>query len=155
MAIKRREVLKGAAVTYVIGLTATSSLLTPNSAHASWPANIFGKTNLNDALSSLGVHELSITNDIIIKAPTLAEHGAVVPVTVETAIPDIESISLLVDKNPNPLVSTFELNKRCRGYVSTRIKMKESSNIVAVVHAGGKYYSNRQVVEIAIGGCDE
>jgi len=154
--IKRRVILKGTIASGAIGLSLTSGLITPNMAFAaSWPANVFNKTNLNDALSSLGVRELAITNDILIKAPDLAEHGAVVPITVETAIPAIEKISLLVDKNPNPLVSTFELTQKCRGYISTRIKMKESSNIIAVVQAGGKFYSNRKVVDVAIGGCDE
>ena len=152
MSIKRRIILKG---TFVGGAIVASGLLNTRIAVAAWPENTFNKTNLNDAMDSLGVTDLSITNDITIKAPDLAEHGALVPVSITSSIPDIDKISILVEKNPQPLVATFELSNQCRGYVSTRIKMKNESNIIAIVQAGGKYYSNRKVVNIAIGGCDE
>ena len=152
MSIKRRIILKG---TLVGGAAVTSGLLNPRFAFAAWPENTFNKTNLNDAMDSLGVTDLSITNDITINAPDLAEHGALVPVSITSSIPGIDKISILVDKNPQPLVATFELSNKCRGYVSTRIKMKSESNIIAVVQAGGRYYSNRKVVNVAIGGCDE
>lgn len=155
MSIKRRIILKGTLASGIMGSAIGIGLLRPNVVRAAWPENNFHKTSLNDAMHSLGVSDLSMTTDITINAPKLAEHGALVPITIHSEIPDIEQISILVDKNPQPLCATFELNQNCRGYVSTRIKMKTTSNVIAVVKAGGKYYSNRTVVDVAIGGCDD
>ncbi len=152
MSIKRRIILKG---TLVGGASVASGLLSSRIALAAWPENTFNKTNLNDAMDSLGVTNLSISKDITINAPDMAEHGALVPVSIISSIPGIDKISILVEKNPQPLVAIFELSNKCRGYVSTRIKMKSESNIIAIVEAGGRYYSNKKVVNVAIGGCDE
>ena len=155
MSITRRKMIKGTIASGAIGASLTSGLLAPRQLLAAWPETLFNKSNLNDVMSALDVHDLSMTTDITINAPEMAENGAVVPVSVSTTIPGVEKISLLVDKNPHPLVASFELSQKCRGYVSTRIKMKESSNIIVVVEASGKFYANRKVVDVAIGGCDD
>lgn len=38
-------------------------------------------------------------------------------------------------------------------YVSTRVKMLKTSNVVALVEAGGKSYSGVREVKVTIGGC--
>jgi len=88
-----------------------------------------------------------------IKAPDIAENGAVVPITVSSTLPDIESISIIAAKNPSPLAASFQLSSMSEGYVSTRIKMGKTSNVIAVVKSGGKLYSATQEVKVTIGGC--
>jgi sulfur-oxidizing protein SoxY len=39
------------------------------------------------------------------------------------------------------------------GYVSMRIKMGKTSNVVAVVEADGKMYKAQSEVKVTIGGC--
>ncbi|HMW53678.1 MAG TPA: thiosulfate oxidation carrier protein SoxY [Rhodocyclaceae bacterium] len=39
------------------------------------------------------------------------------------------------------------------GYVSTRIKMGATSNVLAVVKAAGKTYKTHKEVKVTIGGC--
>lgn len=39
------------------------------------------------------------------------------------------------------------------GFISTRIKMGQSSNVIAVVKADGKLHSARKEVKVTIGGC--
>jgi sulfur-oxidizing protein SoxY len=39
------------------------------------------------------------------------------------------------------------------GLVKTRVRMGETSNVVAVVKSGGKLYSANQEVKVTIGGC--
>ena len=39
------------------------------------------------------------------------------------------------------------------GYVSTRIKMGQTMNVIAVVKAGGKLLKAEQEVKVTIGGC--
>ena len=85
--------------------------------------------------------------------PDIAENGAVVPVTVSTDMADVESISVVVDNNPTPLAASFEMSSRTPPSVSVRIKMGQSSNVQAVVKAGGKLYSTSKEVKVTIGGC--
>ena len=82
-----------------------------------------------------------------------AENGAVVPVSVTTSIDGASSISLFADKNATPLTAEFTLGPSTEGYVSTRIKMGKTANVVAVVKAGDKLYSSSKEVKVTIGGC--
>ena len=76
-----------------------------------------------------------------------------VPVSIETSLPGVSSISVLADKNPNPLIARFNLTPPCQGFIATRLKVAEPSNIVAVVESDGKLYSARKFIEVVAGGC--
>jgi len=93
------------------------------------------------------------SSHVSIKAPDIAENGAVVPITVKTDIAGAESVSIIVLNNPNPLVASFDLTPSSGGLVSTRIKMGKTSDVTAVVKAGGKLYSATKEVKVTIGGC--
>jgi sulfur-oxidizing protein SoxY len=66
---------------------------------------------------------------------------------------NVESISIISEKNPTPLVASFNMGAKTEGHISTRIKMGQSSNVIAVVKSGGKLYSARKEVKVTIGGC--
>ena len=51
-----------------------------------------------------------------------------------------------------PLAST-SLGEGALGYVSTRIKMGKTGDVVAVIKAGGKLYSAKKPVKVTVGGC--
>jgi sulfur-oxidizing protein SoxY len=98
--------------------------------------------------------EVTEPSDAInIKAPDIAENGAVVPITISTDMEGIESIALIAEKNPVPLVASFDLGTGAQGFVATRIKMGKTGDVVAVVKSGGKLYSARKGVKVTIGGC--
>ncbi|MFN3973590.1 MAG: thiosulfate oxidation carrier protein SoxY, partial [Gemmobacter sp.] len=106
-----------------------------------------------DALNGLGVASPADSTDITIKAPDIAENGAVVPVEVSTSIAGASSIAILADKNAQPLIGTFNLTGGTEGFISTRIKMGQTSMVRAVVTAGGKTYASAKEVKVTIGGC--
>ena len=54
---------------------------------------------------------------------------------------------------PVPLSASFDFAPSAEGYVSTRIKMGKTSNVIAVVKSGGKLYSAKKEVKVTIGGC--
>ena len=87
------------------------------------------------------------------KAPDIAENGAVVPVTVESTMKDVQSISIVAEKNALPLIASFDLGAGALPYVSTRIKMGSTMNVQALVKAGGKVYEAKKEVKVTIGGC--
>lgn len=135
-------------------MTGISSILNPIIAFARWNAEAFSSITEQDAIAKFFPGQNIIPNNAInIGAYDFVENGAVVPVKIETNLPDIKSITVLVDKNPNPLIASFNLAPECSGFVATRIKMNESSDIVAIVNSGGSLFSARKFVEVAEGGC--
>jgi sulfur-oxidizing protein SoxY len=77
----------------------------------------------------------------------------VVPVSVTADMGTVESISILAEKNASPLTASFKLASNAEPFVSTRIKMGKTSNVIAVVKADGKLYSTQKEVKVTIGGC--
>ena len=67
--------------------------------------------------------------------------------------PGFSAIAIIAEKNGTPLAANFELAANAKGDVATRIKMGKTSDVIAVVKAGGKMYSARKNVKVTIGGC--
>ena len=152
--MKRRVFLKGSMAAGVAGVAVSAGLLTPQAVLAAWPEAAFKAKDVAGALkAAMGSDTTAASGDIKIKAPDIAENGAVVPVTVSTSIGGVESIAILAEKNPVPMSASFDLGKSAQGYVATRIKMGKTGDVVAVVKAGGKLYAARKGVKVTIGGC--
>ncbi|MDJ0892738.1 MAG: thiosulfate oxidation carrier protein SoxY, partial [Gammaproteobacteria bacterium] len=134
MSMQRRNFLKGTLAGSAVGVAVGAGLLTPQAVLAAWPKNAFEAKSVGDALSALhGSSDTADSGDIKIKAPDIAENGAVVPITVATSLGSVESISVIAEKNPVPLVASYEMGPAAEGYVSMRIKMGKTSDVVAVV----------------------
>jgi sulfur-oxidizing protein SoxY len=152
--MKRRIFLKGSVAAGAVGAAIGAGLLTPRLVLAAWPTTAFEATTVDAALDALmGSHALEGSDKITIRAPDIAENGAVVPVSVETSLANPESISIIAEKNAAPLIASFVLGKGAEGFVSTRIKMGKTSSVIAVVKAEGKMYSTGKEVKVTIGGC--
>jgi sulfur-oxidizing protein SoxY len=150
----RRALLKGTGAAGVLTVAAAAGLLKPSQVLAAeWNKSGFEAKTPEDALKSINAASPAESGDIVIKAPDIAENGAVVPIEVMSKIANTQSIALLADKNPFPLVATFNLENGAEGYVHVRIKMGQSSNVRAVVSAGGKNYAATKEVKVTIGGC--
>lgn len=113
----------------------------------------FAMKSLTEALNALGAKSPAASDAIIIKAPAIAENGAVVPVAVESKIPGTEYIALLVEKNPTPLAASFGVPAGTAGSVSTRVKMGQTSDVYALVKADGKFFVAKKEIKITLGGC--
>ena len=150
----RRVLLKGTFAAGATGIAISAGLLTPKAVLAAWPKAAFESKDAKAALeASLGSSSTTESGDIKLKAPDIAENGAVVPITVTSNIDGTESISVVVAENGTPLAATFNLGANTAGFVSTRIKMAKTSDVTAVVKAGGKLYSTSKNVKVTIGGC--
>ena len=152
MNIKRRQSIKAGGRLAVIA-AAISAGLAPAIACADWNKAAFDAKNMADVLKAMGGSTAEKSADIIITAPDIAENGAVVPVAVASKIAGTQSISILVEKNPSSLAAEFEILPGTEANVGTRVKMGQSSNIHAVVKAGGKYYVATKEVKVTLGGC--
>jgi len=120
---------------------------------ATWNKSGFESKAVTDVLNSLGATGASESKDIVITAPEIAENGAVVPVAVTSKIPNTQQISIIAEKNPRPLMATFDVSNGSEGYISTRLKMGETSNVWAVVKADGNFFAAKKEVKITVGGC--
>ena len=154
MNVIRRKFLKSAVGLGGIAAAIGTGLLMPQRAIAAYLEDAFHATDVSAALiGAEGSDQHTPSDQIKLKAPDIAENGAVVPITVSSTLPDIESISIIATENPSPLAASFKLSSMSEGYVSTRIKMGKTSNVIAVVKSGGKLYSATQEVKVTIGGC--
>lgn len=154
MNTKRRTFLKSSAAASAVGVAISAGLITPRAVFAAWPKAAFEATDLNAALTSaFGGTSMADSKDIKLKAPDIAENGAVVPVTVTSQIAGTETISVLVPSNNTPMTASFTLGSNSEGFVSTRIKMSKTSDVVVVVKANGKLYTAKKEVKVTIGGC--
>ena len=154
--MKRRTFLKGTVASGMVGMAVSAGLLTPRAVLAAWPESSFSAKSVDGALKALlGSSSITPNADIKIKAPDIAENGAVVPITISTSMSGVESITVMVEKNPQPLACNFNLASNTEGFISTRVKMGKTSDLIAVVKAGGKLHSAKKTVKVTIGGCGD
>ncbi|MEJ2426535.1 MAG: thiosulfate oxidation carrier protein SoxY [Candidatus Thiodiazotropha sp.] len=152
--MKRRIFLKRSLAAGSVGIAAATGLLAPQQVLAAWNKTAFESKELADGLKALlGSSDMTESGEIKVKAPDIAENGAVVPVTIETDMTGVESIAVIASNNPVPLIANFVLGPGALGFVSTRIKMGKTGDVIGVVKAGGKLYSAKKEVKVTIGGC--
>ena len=133
---------------------AAGFFLLPLRVFAARPQTAFESESMGDALTNLyGSSTLTDSDQIRIKAPDIAENGAVVPITIKFDIAGAESVSIIAENNPSPLAASFDLSESSGGLVSTRIKMGKTSPVHAVVKAGDTLYRASKEVKVTIGGC--
>jgi sulfur-oxidizing protein SoxY len=100
---QRRILLKGSLAAGTVGVAVGAGLLSPSLVLASWNESAFHAKELPAALNSLMGSDATETNDgIKIKAPDIAENGAVVPVTVETDMEGVKSIAIVAEGTRRP-----------------------------------------------------
>ena len=147
----RRDTLK-----YLVSgsLIILSGLIKPITALAKWDKTAFTAVDFDEAINAyFPDQQIQETDKIMIGVHPVVESGAVVPVKIKTDLPYPESITIFVDKNPNPLIANFDLFPGCVGFISTRIKVDQPSNIVVVVKADGKVFMTKTFIEVHEGGC--
>jgi sulfur-oxidizing protein SoxY len=151
----RRLILKGAATVALVGLGNIPFGLAPVFAAANdkYPEDAFKQKTDADAIKSLYGKATEPSDKVKLDAPEIAENGAVVPISVSTTLADVTSISFLVSENPNALVASYKIPSGTVPTVANRIKMAKTSNVIAIVEAGGKLYSATKEVKVTLGGC--
>ena len=118
------------------------------------PRDAFSAETLSQSITALfGDREIVDSEKISITAADLAENGAVVPVKVETEFAHANQITLFASKNPVPLVARFSFGERVKPFIATRVKLAESSEIIAIVETEEGLYQARRFIEVTIGGC--
>ena len=118
-----------------------------------WNKAAFEAKSLAETLKAVGGTTAAETKDITITAPDIAENGAVVPIGVTSKVPGTQAVYILVDKNPNWLAASFSVPQGTEANVATRIKMGQTSNVLALVKANNGFFVASKEVKVTLGGC--
>jgi sulfur-oxidizing protein SoxY len=97
---------------------------------------------------------------ITIDLPEIAENGNTVPLAIKvdspmTADDYVSEIRVIADGNPNPGIVKFHLTPMAgRAEVATRVRLNSTENVIVVAKTStGKFYAERKVVKVTVGGC--
>lgn len=149
MKINRRKILQFGSCS---ALFATVTGFT-KSVFAEWPTESFDKTVYDEAFALVTGGEQPQAGDVKIDAPEIASNGATVPITISAKLENLESINVLVENNPRPYISTFYMNDMLEPSISLRVKMRETSNVVAIAKTSSGQFIAKQSVKVTAGGC--
>ncbi|MEA2862248.1 MAG: sulfur-oxidizing protein SoxY, partial [Bradyrhizobium sp.] len=108
----RRLILQGALTVALVGLGNIPFSLAPAFAAANdkYPEDAFKAKGDTDAIKALYGRTAEPSDKVKLDAPEIAENGAVVPISVSTALSDVTSISILVAENPNALAASYRIS---------------------------------------------
>ena len=149
----RRNALKAGGSAGVLALLTAAGIVGSREVLAQAGQSAFEIKTLPEALKALGAQNATVSDGIQIKAPEIAENGAVVPIGVESRLPGTQTITILIEKNPQPLTASFDIPSGTEPNVATRVKMGQSSDVYALVKADGKFYVAKREIKITLGGC--
>jgi sulfur-oxidizing protein SoxY len=113
----------------------------------------FAAGTLARVLEALGAKATADGTQLTITAPGFVENGAIVPVEVASHLPGPQSIYIISESNPYPLVAHVSFPEGTEPFIATRIKVAKSCNLYAVVNAGGQVYTAVAPTRVSIGGC--
>lgn len=145
----RRDAIKttGAFATLV-----SLGIITQAQANAAVTHDSFASKSVEEALKAIG-GQAATSDQVSVVSPDIAENGAVVPVGASSKLPNTTEMFLLVEKNPTPLAAGFMIPAGTAADVQTRLKMGQSTNVIAIVKADGKLYSATKETKVTLGGC--
>ncbi|MCP4876824.1 MAG: hypothetical protein GY896_15295 [Gammaproteobacteria bacterium] len=145
--MKRRTLLKAS---LKLGIT---GMLFPGVALSDYPTGAFLAKQIPDALqAAFGTADIGESQQIEIEAPHIASDANMVPVRVKSGFDNTESISLVVTGNESPFTAYFKLYEE-QNFVSTRIRMAESGDLLVVVKADGVLHTNQRPIRVGRNSC--
>jgi len=154
--MQRRSFLRG------IGMAAAASaVVTPTMVMGAPAPKSANTMNIDDAIKAItGGKKVVKSSKVHLKAPEIAENGAVVPVsvTVDSPMTDsdyIKAIHVFASKNGNVRCADVMLTPaNGKAMFAARVKLGTSQDVVALVEtSSGEFWSAAQNVKVTIGGC--
>jgi sulfur-oxidizing protein SoxY len=138
--------------TALVGLMASAGLITKAEA-ATWNKAAFEAKSVADVEKVLGAAGVQESDQVSLRAPDIAENGAVVPVGIQSDLEGITEAAILVKENPSALAAMFMLPKGAKPNVTTRVKMGQTSDVIALVKSGDKWLMATKEIKVTLGGC--
>lgn len=151
----RRQFIKQLFSLTIYGLSITNGLINTALANIQWQQDNFKAADYSETLIDLfqGTEFIESPKIKVRRLPRVAENGAIVPIKISSSLENVTKISILVEKNPHPLIAEFYFSPAVETSVSARIKMAKSSNVIIIVEADEKLYRKKKYVKVIKGGC--
>lgn len=150
--MERRQFLKDSTAAGAACIAVSAGILAPGMALAG-ATDPFQEKSVDEVLEALGAAAAEATDKIKIKAPEVAENGAAVPVEIASSIEGTTEIISIITTNPKPLAARYTFGKRAAPSVQSRFKIGQTTDVIALAKADGKYYTAKAQVKVTKGGC--
>jgi len=116
-------------------------------------ANGIDLKGTNAAIKSIFGTSKTISGNVKIKAPKVAENGAIIPINVSTKL-KAKRIALFQSANSESLIAIFDVPKNGIPNYDVRIRMGKTATVTAVIETtDGKLYRGNADVTVTLGGC--
>ena len=153
--MQRRSFIKGVAA------VAAVATVTPSATFAAAKAKGGNDMSFKEALKAItGGKKVTKSSKVHLKAPEIAENGAVVPIKVNVDSPmtqkdHVKAIHVLASKNGNArCVNVFLTPANGKAVFGTRIKLGSTQDVLAIAEmSDGTFLSATANVKVTIGGC--
>jgi len=112
-------------------------------------------TTVDGAVKALYGTSATTAGKVKMKAPKIAENGAVIPVSFSTKV-KAKTIAVFQDANPETAVAVFTMHEKSLPGedFAVRIKMQKTGKVTIIAEGtDGKLYSATSDVKVTIGGC--
>ncbi len=108
-------------------------------------------SGVNEAIKAIFGSDKTENSGVKLKAPDIAENGAVVPVSF--SLEKASKVALFQTSNPECTVAIWDIPEAGIPEYGVRIKMKKTGTVVVVAEVDGKLYRADKVVKVTAGGC--
>lgn len=116
--------------------------------------NLLAPGDFRQALATaLAGKSWQVSESVRLQVPHIAENGAIVPISVESQLPNTGRILLFAEQNPGPLIAEFIFEPGADGWVSLRIKLNDSGRVLAIAESEGQFHGAQADVRVMKGGC--
>lgn len=149
----RRKILKTGVGLGLLSALMAVGMISPQQAQAAVGRGAFDAKTLDEAYKAIGVNAPTMSDQVLINASDIAENGAVVPIGIKSNLANTEMVALLIERNPNPLSASYTMTDMTIPDLTMRVKMGQTSNVIALVKADGKFYTATKEIKITLGGC--
>ncbi len=137
--MNRRIFLKAVALSI-----SSIGLLKPGVVLGQYPVAAFKAKEASESLrEAFGTSDIAASEQIQIDLPLVARNAHMLPVRVRTSLAKVESIALVVSSNEEPFTALFKIYDSV-GFVSTRVRVADNGEVLAVVKADGVLYTKTQ-----------
>lgn len=145
---QRRHLLQHSVV---FGLMAHAGLITSAQAQT-WNKAAFEGKSIDDVFKALKTATPEKSSAITLNVPDIAENGAAVLLTMSTTL-KAQQMAILVEKNPSTLAAQFYFPAGTEPFLSTRIKMAQTSAVYFLANVEGKWLMAVKEIKVTLGGC--
>lgn len=152
----RRTLLRAALAPTTLAVALSAGLLQPGRVLAASRARIASKparSPLHEALRAMHASAPADSPAILLKTPEIAEDGANVFVELSSSLPDVDTVAVFVEENPQRLAAAYHLEPETLANLQMRVKLARTSRIWVVVRSGGQFYRAIREVKVTVGGC--